>query len=570
LKALARDPARRYPTVSAFAADLSAWLERRPITARAPSFAYAMRMFVSRQRVPVGIAAFTMVTLVAAGGYSLKQRADMETHRARAEEVQTFMANLLTAAEPEGVEDEKALTAKGLLDAGVERARFDYKAKPLMQGEMIAELAPVYMRLGEREIGEKLLREAIQLIEQNAPPDEPSLHMARTHLGRQLLGIGERERGIAMLNGVLADCTSNTATCRKARGSVHYYLSTDRALSSDQKITHARAALELFTPGSDDRLQALVTSADLERWKGDFQTSKLMLSQAEESIAQRSAKLNERASLGIAQVRLAFDQGEYAEADALARRMLALLNASKHGRNPLQFYLYRAHIANYQGMSEIALEQTSQVRKLTDPQKPNSTLAYALRYEARAYSMAGKHEQANQSINEAYVVLRKIAANEKSQLWLDITRADAETRARRGDWPEARVQLKEMLASLRASDPKNFRDHVSTLDLLGAVSLAMDDDIFALACHNEEIQLLEQHFAADHPLRLRAELQALVAKMHIESNESQKKSLRELVQQLKKYFPEGSVHTEVLSKLVASKGSRSSAVNTQKQLILIF
>jgi eukaryotic-like serine/threonine-protein kinase len=570
LKALAREPARRYPTISAFAADLTAWLERRPITARAPSFAYAMRMFVSRQRVPVGIAAFTVLMLVAAGGYSLKQRADMEMHRARSEEVQTFMANLLTAVEPEGVEDEKALTAKGLLDAGVERARFDYAKKPLMRGEMLAELAPVYMRLGERTTGEKLLREAIELIQQNAPPDEPSLHMARTHLGRQLLGIGEREQGIAMLTGVLAECAGNTATCRKARGSVHYYLSMDRALSTDQKIAHARAALELFIPGSDDRLQALVTSADLERWEGNFETSKLMLRQAEASIAERSAKLNERASLGIAKVRLAFDQGEYEEADALAKRMLALLNASKHGRNPLQFHLYRAHIANYQGMVKGALEQTSQVRKLTDPQKPNSTLAYALRYEARAYSMAGKHEQANQTIIEAHNVLQKIKANEKSQLWLDIARADAEAGARRGDWPRAQAQLKQMLAALRVSDPKNFRDHVSTLDLLGAVSLAMGDVKFALACHNEEIQLLAQHFAADHPLRLRAELQALLAKMQIEPSESQKESLAGLVQQLRKNFPEGSVHTEVLSKLVASEGSGSNSEVKQRQLVLIF
>jgi eukaryotic-like serine/threonine-protein kinase len=571
LKALARDPARRYPTISAFAADLNAWLERRPITARAPSFAYAMRMFVSRQRVPVGIAAFTMLTLVAAGGYSLKQRADMEMHRARSEEVQAFMANLLTAAEPEGVEDEKALTAKALLDAGVERARYSYKTRPLMRGEMIAELAPVYMRIGERETGERLLREAIGLIEQNALADEPSLHMARAHLGKRLLDVGEHKMAIELLHSALNSCTQNTATCRKAQGSAHYYLTKDHALNDDQKLAHARAALALFDTGSEDSLQALIIIADLERLKGNFTIAKSLLSDAEANITQRRAKASERTSRDFAQVKLLFDEGAYAEASALVERTLTLFNKTKQGSSPIQFYVYRAHIANYQGLSADALEQTNQVRKKTASQKPNSTLAYALRYEARALSMAGQHAKAARTVDEAFEILRTIQTNENSQLWRDISRADAEVRARRGDLAEARNLLTKMLGVLRINDPTNFRDHINTLDLIGAVSLAMGDFPFAMTCHNEEIQLLEAHFAADHPLRLRAELQALRAKMHVEPNNSNNRLLMSLVEKLKKHFPTGSVHAEVLSTLLASEGSGSTVANgIQKQLVLIF
>jgi eukaryotic-like serine/threonine-protein kinase len=574
LKALAREPTRRYPTVSSFAADLNAWLERRPITARAPSSAYAMRMFVSRQRVPVGIAAFAMITLVAAGGYSLEQRADAETHRVRSEEVQTFMANLLTAAEPEGVEDEKALTAKGLLDAGVERARFDYKAKPLMQGEMIAELAPVYMRLGERETGENLLKEAIVLIEQSATADEPSLQIARAHLGGRLLSIGERESAIAMLSSVLKNCRRETTSCQNARGMAHFFLAKDRRLGIDQKLVHAREALLLFEKlpiiGMENRLQALIMSAEFERIKGDFQAAKSMLGQAETHIAQSRAKLSERNSLKMAQIMLAFDKGAYVEAAELADRLLDFFNVTKHHSNKLQLHVYRAHIANYQGLSAPALEQINQVRKIIDPQKPNSTFAYALRYEARALSMAGNHAQASKTIDEAFSVLRKINADQKSEIWLDITRADAEVRARKGDLAHARSELVEMMNILRADDPKNFRDHINTLDMLGAVSLAMGDAIFAITCHSEEINLLEAHFAVDHPLRLRAEMQALLAKMQIEPNESHKKLLAKIVIQLKGYFPAESVHKTALSKLVASEGSESSVANTQKQLVLIF
>lgn len=571
LKALAREPARRYPTISAFAADLSAWLERRPIAARAPSFAYAMRMFVSRQRVPVGVAAFTMATLVAAGGYSWQQRADMEMHRARSEEVQTFMANLLTAAEPEGVEDEKALTAKALLDAGVERARYSYKMRPLMRGEMIAELAPVYMRIGERETGERLLREAIGLIEQNASGDEPSLHMARAHLGKRLLDVGKYKIAIELLHSALNRCTQNTATCRKAQGSAHYYLTKDHALNDDQKLAHARAALALFDAGSEDSLQALIIIADLERLKGNFTIAKSLLSDAEANITQRRAKASERTSRDFAQTKLLFDEGAYAEASALIERTLTLLQTTKQASSQLQFYVYRAHIANYQGLSADALEQTNQVRKKTASQTPNSILAYALRYEARALSMEGQHEKAALTVAEAFEILRTLQTNENSQLWQDISRADAEVRARRGDLAEARNLLTKILGALRINDPTNFRDQINTLDLLGAVSLAMGDSLFAKTCHKEEIQLLEARFAVDHPLRLRAELQALRAKMHAEPNSSNNKLLDSLVGELKKHFPTRSVHAEVLSTLLAIEGSGSTvAISTPKQLVLIF
>ncbi len=570
LKALARDPSRRYPTVSAFAADLDAWLERRPITARAPSFTYGMRMFVSRQRVPVGIAAFTVLTLVAAGGYSLKQRADIEMHRARAEEVQTFMANLLTEAEPEGVEDEKALTAKGLLDAGVERARYDYVTKPLIRGEMIAELAPVYMRIGEREVGEKLLKEAITLMEQNAPADEPALQVARAHLGGRLLSNGERKQAIDMLNGVLQTCIRKTSTCQAAKGTAHLTLARDLSTNNDEQLAHARAALDFFDEssrtGSENRLQALIMTADFERVKGDFAASKLMLSQAESYFAQRRAKSAERNSHDRVKANLAFDEGEFSLAAKLFDRLLANLNTAKHARSLIRLHVDRAHVANYQGLSAPALEHAEAVRNMPRVRGQLIFLVYALRYEARALSMAGEHKQAAKTVNEAFDVLRQTDFKALSQPWLDIYRANAEVQARSGNLTQAHKELAEILTTLRANYPNDFKDHINTLDLLGAVSFSLGDSAFALACHDEEIRILAKHLPTKHPLRLRAELQQLRARMQLEPNDNQKIKFVELVQELKKHLPDESTHRQVLSKVVSSEGS----TDTQKQLVLIF
>ena len=52
--AMAKDPARRYASVDAFAADLQSYLGGRPIVARPATWAYTARRFVARHRWPRG------------------------------------------------------------------------------------------------------------------------------------------------------------------------------------------------------------------------------------------------------------------------------------------------------------------------------------------------------------------------------------------------------------------------------------------------------------------------------------------------------------------------------------
>jgi tetratricopeptide (TPR) repeat protein len=574
LKALARDPARRYPTVSAFAADLSAWLERRPITARAPSFAYAMKMFVSRQRVPVAVGCAVLVAVGASGMFAWKQRIHANQQSARAEQVQTFMANLLSDAEPEGVEGEKALTAKSLLDAGVDRVHLDYRMQPVIQAETLTELARVYIRIGESAIGEKLLLEAIDLIEKNATEDEPSLQAARSHLGAQLIAKGEWQNGTDKLNGVLADCKSNEPICEKARGIAHLNLAFSPAINDEQKREHLKIARELFDKhdsSSKEKLKALTVSADFERARGNLDLASVLVNQVEKDFSHANPKLVERGTLGILQSNLAFDSGDFFRAAEIIDRTLANFENSKREGAKLYFHVSRAHLANYQGLTSKALLHADEAKKLSVKLDSSIYRAYALRYEARALSMAGEYLRASKSVDEAFAVLRKKNIAETSETWLDIVRADGEVRARKGDFVVSRRILEEMLVTLRGKHPIPFKDQANTLDLAGAVSLAMGDISAALAFHLEEIELLKVHLPANHPLRLRAELQATRARYVKEGNPSQASEMLSLAKQLKQFVPDDSVHARTLSELVSGEGSNdSSTKGGQQRLMLIF
>ena len=66
MKALSRDPARRYAGAGALAEDLRAWLEGRPIQARAVPAAERAWMWARRNPLPASLAALCVLALVAA------------------------------------------------------------------------------------------------------------------------------------------------------------------------------------------------------------------------------------------------------------------------------------------------------------------------------------------------------------------------------------------------------------------------------------------------------------------------------------------------------------------------
>lgn len=66
LKALSKDPSRRYPSAGAMASDIDDYLNGRPISARRDSTMYVLRTLAMKHRVPAAAAALALVTVVAA------------------------------------------------------------------------------------------------------------------------------------------------------------------------------------------------------------------------------------------------------------------------------------------------------------------------------------------------------------------------------------------------------------------------------------------------------------------------------------------------------------------------
>ncbi|MEC9372795.1 MAG: serine/threonine-protein kinase, partial [Planctomycetota bacterium] len=253
LKAMERDRDRRYPSASDLAADLRAFLEDRPISARPPSRIYAMRKFTRRNRALVGGVAGVFIALVlgvVASSYGFAQAttarhlAEAEAERARdAEEVATaardearreaaranaiksfLIDDMLGAADPEQNAD-RELTVREALDAAAQHVEHAFDEQPLVNVELRTTIGRIYGSLGHYDQAADQYRQALARARADLGEDEPETIAALRSLALTRRDVGDAE-------GALADIDQVIERTKRAWGVDHLYAAeaaTDKA-----------------------------------------------------------------------------------------------------------------------------------------------------------------------------------------------------------------------------------------------------------------------------------------------------------------------------------------------------
>ena len=157
LKALQKEPERRYASAEALAADIRRHLEGLPVSAHGDALTYRVRKFVRRHRVGVAAAALLFLSLIAGlvGTTTAERRATREARKAEA--VKDFLKTLFSASDPAQAQG-KERTAKQLLQDGARRIETELKDQPDVQSEVARLIANVYLQLGEYDRALPLLR----------------------------------------------------------------------------------------------------------------------------------------------------------------------------------------------------------------------------------------------------------------------------------------------------------------------------------------------------------------------------------------------------------------------------
>ncbi|WP_165371461.1 serine/threonine-protein kinase [Pseudolysobacter antarcticus] len=249
-RALSKTPDTRYPTASALAEDLRAWLDGRAISGG--SRRYRLRKFVRRYWLPLAAAATILLVLVGSGAVVVWQARQTE-HEARTTlAVKDFLFGLFTAVDPREAKG-REVSAHELLDRGAERIGRNRNLDQMQKAEIGATLGRIYYQLGLYDQADKLQADAIKVLATN---DAQTSLFAQAQVERAdtLAGLGDLKSAATLADDARTrvDALPNASIVDLAR-----VLRTQARIASDQRDF---AALKRYA----DAVLALVRNAEVD------------------------------------------------------------------------------------------------------------------------------------------------------------------------------------------------------------------------------------------------------------------------------------------------------------------
>ncbi len=153
LKALRKEPERRYGSVEAFAEDIQKYLDGRAVSARPNTFGYLTSRFVRRHKGGVAAALFVVFAFIAALAVSIWQTSIARAERDRAEqrfqEVRQLSNSLLFEIAPKIERLPGSTDAREILVVRALEYLDDLAAESRSDETLQAELAQAYQKVGD-------------------------------------------------------------------------------------------------------------------------------------------------------------------------------------------------------------------------------------------------------------------------------------------------------------------------------------------------------------------------------------------------------------------------------------
>ncbi|MDZ4752913.1 MAG: serine/threonine-protein kinase [Phycisphaerae bacterium] len=299
LKALAKEPDRRYQTMDEFAADLRRWLANEPVSAHPNAILYVLRKSIARHHVAFGVVLLVGLILIVAtsiatwqaiklgterdsianleqlariakvaveAGAQESRRHARETERAteRAVQAREFLRSIFATMQRAGADgslftvEESLQLARVALDAE--------QSSPNVEGELRVTLGQAFEDLGDHRAALEEFERAVALL-RLVEPLEPDL------LGDALLGIGRNE--------IQLDETQSTSTaleeCVTIRKNARNNARTAEALSLLARVLLGEHGAVAALPVADEAVTLATAAADDRASASALSTRSLVL-----------------------------------------------------------------------------------------------------------------------------------------------------------------------------------------------------------------------------------------------------------------------------------------------------
>lgn len=147
LKALRKEPERRYTTVEQFSEDMRRYLESLPILALKSTVTYRCRKYVLRHRLGVAAAGSLLAMLIAFAVVQAVQLRRITRERDRANRIADFMTSMFKVSDPSESRGNR-VTAREILDKAAKDMETGLARDPELQAQMMSVIGNVYDNLG--------------------------------------------------------------------------------------------------------------------------------------------------------------------------------------------------------------------------------------------------------------------------------------------------------------------------------------------------------------------------------------------------------------------------------------
>jgi serine/threonine protein kinase len=296
MKALEKDPSRRYATANGLAMDVRRYVAREPISARPPSRVYKFQKLLLRNKLlfaSISVLAALLVTSLVLVSASLARarRAFHESNRdkQKAQQITTFLEDMLQGVGPSVALGRDTTMLREILNRTAERVGTELTNQPAVEAELRDLMDRIYFRIGDYGRAEEMGRAAVQNYEKLFGPESVQVAAALNNLAVALLAEGKlseaedlNSRALAIRRQHFGNANADVATSLNNLGCV---------LRQRGKPALAKAA----TLESLDILQKLYGSENLD---------------VADSLRNLSLILG--------------DEGKWSEAEAKAREVLAI------------------------------------------------------------------------------------------------------------------------------------------------------------------------------------------------------------------------------------------------------
>jgi eukaryotic-like serine/threonine-protein kinase len=512
MRAIEKVRTRRYQAASELAADIQRYLDGEAVMAGRPSAAYRLKKSLRRHKAVVAAvsAVFLALALGLVASTALYFRAERarsraETQTRKAEQINSFLQNMLASAKPSA--QGREVTVREVLEEAGKQAERNLTNEPEVQASVRGTIGSTYMALGLFAEAEVQLRRALVLRQSVLGESHPDVASSLDDLAGLMLEKGDYSAAEPLYRSALAMnrrlLGERNATVALNLANIALLLQKQARYAEAESLSRESLSMrrDILGENSADFATSLSNLATLLQAEGKY---------AEAEPLQRTALSTRRALLGPNHPEVAASlnnlagtlqaQGRYAEAEPLLREALATEKALYGDEHPSvpETLNNLAIVLDYQGKYAAAEPMYREALVLYKQilGEKHQSVAACMNALAVLLQARGEYTEAESLHRQALAMRRELLGNTHPQVASSLSNL-ASLLQERGQLTEAESLYRDALSIQEGALGADHPRVASTLFGLGSLLVDRGDAPAAEPLLRRCVQIRSQAYAAD-------------------------------------------------------------------------